>query len=386
LPRSAPLLPDPSRRSPWRRAAAALALGVTTVTATLVAPAASAQPGSAQPAPPDGATVALARLAELDAATLTLGEQITAAQGVLGARRSELAASDAAAKQAAATAARARADADALRGQVDGLVSAAFQGARTSRLTAVLVSTSPQDLLDRMTGLNLLGQDSVARLSSATAARDVAGRAESAAASARDLAAAAEQNALRVQDDLVVRRGELQKQSAEATALLGRLTAEPGVTGVPGAAEQLMLSRGANVQRAARAAATRQSLFAQPTVGQVTSPYGPRSGGFHNGVDIANAIGTPVLSIADGTVIDAGPAAGFGLWVRVRHDDGTVVIYGHIDSFSVRVGQPVAAGEQIARMGNRGQSTGPHLHVEITAPGGQRVDPQAWLAARGVTV
>ena len=68
MPRSAPLLPDPSRRSPWRRAAAALALGVTAVTATLVAPAASAQPGSAQPAPPDGATVALARLAELDAA------------------------------------------------------------------------------------------------------------------------------------------------------------------------------------------------------------------------------------------------------------------------------------------------------------------------------
>ncbi len=81
-------------------------------------------------------------------------------------------------------------------------------------------------------------------------------------------------------------------------------------------------------------------------------------------------------------MIEAGPASGFGLWVRIQLDDGTIHVYGHMDSFSVYVGQRVKAGEQIAVIGNRGQSTGPHLHFEVHE-NGQKVDPQAWLAARG---
>src|SRR5690606_14939399 len=55
----------------------------------------------------------------------------------------------------------------------------------------------------------------------------------------------------------------------------------------------------------------------------------------------------------DGTVIDAGPAQGFGLWVRIRHDDGSITVYGHMYDFFVSVGERVPAGMQIARMGNR---------------------------------
>jgi hypothetical protein len=84
-------------------------------------------------------------------------------------------------------------------------------------------------------------------------------------------------------------------------------------------------------------------------------------------------------------VADAGPASGFGLWVRLRHGDGTITLYGHIDSYAVSVGQRVSAGEQIARMGNRGQSSGPHLHIEVQTPAG-RVDPVAWLSERGVPI
>ena len=65
-------------------------------------------------------------------------------------------------------------------------------------------------------------------------------------------------------------------------------------------------------------------------------------------------------------MIEAGPASGFGLWVRIQHSDGTVTVYGHMDSFSVYEGQEVKAGEQIARMGNRGESTGTHLHFDCT--------------------
>jgi murein DD-endopeptidase MepM/ murein hydrolase activator NlpD len=85
-------------------------------------------------------------------------------------------------------------------------------------------------------------------------------------------------------------------------------------------------------------------------------------------------------------VIEAGPASGFGLWVRIQHADGTITVYGHMDSFSVYEGQQVKAGEQIARMGNRGESTGTHLHFEVWEPGGMKVDPLPWLAEHGINV
>ncbi|MEU2043074.1 M23 family metallopeptidase [Nocardia niwae] len=124
--------------------------------------------------------------------------------------------------------------------------------------------------------------------------------------------------------------------------------------------------------------------FVLPTRGMFTSGFGSRWGTFHNGIDIAGPIGTPIYAVADGTVIDAGPAQGFGLWVRIRHDDGSITVYGHMYDFFVSVGERVPAGMQIARMGNRGDSTGPHLHFEVIV-GGQHVDPQQWLAMRGLT-
>ncbi|WP_415974467.1 peptidoglycan DD-metalloendopeptidase family protein [Rhodococcus sp. 077-4] len=124
----------------------------------------------------------------------------------------------------------------------------------------------------------------------------------------------------------------------------------------------------------------------QPVAGVLTSNFGSRWGTQHSGLDIAAPIGTPIYSAADGTVSDAGPAAGFGLWVKVRHDDGTETVYGHVNDFSVQPGQRVSAGEEIATVGNRGQSTGPHLHFEVHDPSGVKVDPAQWLATRGVAV
>ncbi|GLZ38702.1 M23 family metallopeptidase [Actinokineospora sp. NBRC 105648] len=126
--------------------------------------------------------------------------------------------------------------------------------------------------------------------------------------------------------------------------------------------------------------------FVKPAQGRFTSGFGGRWGSTHYGVDIANAIGTPIRSVAAGTVIEAGPASGFGLWVRVQHDDGTVTVYGHVNTILAAKGKRVAAGEQIATMGNRGQSTGPHLHFEVWQAGGRKIDPLPWLRARGITL
>nr|WP_156024503.1 M23 family metallopeptidase [Smaragdicoccus niigatensis] len=127
------------------------------------------------------------------------------------------------------------------------------------------------------------------------------------------------------------------------------------------------------------------SGWIRPAEGVFTSGFGPRWGTFHAGIDIANAIGTPILAAANGTVIDAGPATGFGLWVRILHDDGSISVYGHLYDFFVSKGERVPAGMQIARMGNRGDSTGPHLHFEIIYQG-VKVDPQKWMALHGVII
>ncbi len=120
----------------------------------------------------------------------------------------------------------------------------------------------------------------------------------------------------------------------------------------------------------------------RPASGPITT----RFDGGHMGIDIAAPMGAPILAAADGTVINAGPASGFGLWVRIRHNDGTVTTYGHNDVNFVSVGQRVSAGQRIANVGSRGNSTGPHLHFEVDLPGGIKVDPVPWLAARGVFI
>lgn len=133
-------------------------------------------------------------------------------------------------------------------------------------------------------------------------------------------------------------------------------------------------------------AAPLKARTVQPVSGTLTSDFGSRWGAHHGGLDIAAPIGTPVLAATDGTVISAGAASGFGLWVRVQADDGTITVYGHVNDYQVYEGQRVSAGDQIATVGNRGQSTGPHLHFEVWDQSGNKVDPGKWLRDRGVSV
>jgi murein DD-endopeptidase MepM/ murein hydrolase activator NlpD len=139
-------------------------------------------------------------------------------------------------------------------------------------------------------------------------------------------------------------------------------------------------------ERAQREARLQQPLFIMPAKGIFTSGFGYRWGVLHAGIDLANSIGTPIHAVSDGVVIDSGPTAGYGMWVKLRHADGTVTLYGHVNTTLVSVGQRVMAGDQIATMGNRGNSTGPHLHFEVLLGGTQRVDPVPWLAKRGLSV
>jgi murein DD-endopeptidase MepM/ murein hydrolase activator NlpD len=159
-------------------------------------------------------------------------------------------------------------------------------------------------------------------------------------------------------DDAGVRRSITE---AEAQARLGELAAS----------------------RAARAPKT-----VLPTQGRMTTCFCMRWGQMHWGIDLAAPLGTPIYSAADGVVLRAGPASGFGNAVYIQDADGNVHIYGHMRYYDVRAGDVVHAGDQIAKVGNQGQSTGPHLHYEIHRGGmdGRRIDPEDWLAERGVEI
>jgi hypothetical protein len=150
-------------------------------------------------------------------------------------------------------------------------------------------------------------------------------------------------------------------------------------------AEEITKAAAFAQERAEREARLARPLFVMPTKGVWTSGFGYRWGVLHGGIDIANSIGTPILAASDGVVVDVGPTAGYGAWVKLRHSDGTVTLYGHINTWLVSVGERVMAGDQIATMGNRGNSTGPHLHFEVLVDGSNRIDPVGWLAKRGLS-
>jgi hypothetical protein len=149
-------------------------------------------------------------------------------------------------------------------------------------------------------------------------------------------------------------------------------------------AEEITKAAAFAQERAEREARLNRPLFVMFTKGVFTSGFGYRWGVLHGGIDVANSIGTPILAVADGVVIDAGPTAGYGAWVKLRHADGTVTLYGHVNTWLVNKGDRVMAGDQIATIGNRGNSTGPHCHFEVLLNGTNRIDPVPWLAQRGL--
>jgi murein DD-endopeptidase MepM/ murein hydrolase activator NlpD len=112
-------------------------------------------------------------------------------------------------------------------------------------------------------------------------------------------------------------------------------------------------------------------LFLYPTRGYITSRFGTRRDPFtgvrtfHNGIDIANSLGTPVRASMAGTVTDTGFNSSYGNYVVISHEGGFQTLYGHLKVFTVRVGQTVAQSQQIGQMGNTGYSTGNHTHFSI---------------------
>lgn len=102
---------------------------------------------------------------------------------------------------------------------------------------------------------------------------------------------------------------------------------------------------------------------------------------FHEGMDFAGKIGTPVMAVAAGIITWAGPRYGYGNLVEISHGKGYVTHYAHNSKLLVKVGEKVEKGEVIALMGSSGRSTGPHVHFEVLRYG-RHLDPRKYLSLK----
>jgi murein DD-endopeptidase MepM/ murein hydrolase activator NlpD len=377
--------------------AATLAAGL-----LLATPAAHAAPGDRVGGARSEHSAAAAEVAAIQArvaeAEQTLQRMTVEAEAASGAALAAQAALDAAQAEAAATAAElaaVRAEVDRTQDHVADLGREAYMGNDESfgDIALLLDADSPTEVLQQAATLEVLGEERTAQLEALEvveveeakvdqAARDAVAERDRAAHAAAETAAAADAQ-------LSAAQGTYDALAAEKATLDERLrVAEIRLLELQGEADAAAAWASQQAAEQAPTLLTSAGGTVAPTTGRVTSCYGARWGTLHAGVDIAAPIGTPVFTPEDGIVLDAGPASGFGQAVYVQHGDGTITLYGHVNRFFVTAGQVVSAGQQIAEVGNKGQSTGPHLHFEVHEGGlyKNRVNPTPWLTARGISL
>ena len=116
----------------------------------------------------------------------------------------------------------------------------------------------------------------------------------------------------------------------------------------------------------------------EPIQGMITSRFGARSRGLHTGLDVATSSGTPIKAAASGVVSYAGYKGSYGYLVVIDHGGGIQTYYAHCSKLYVNAGDSVSQGQVISAVGSTGNSTGPHLHIEIRVNGVAK-NPQNYL-------
>ena len=254
--------------------------------------------------------------------------------------------------------------------------------------------------------------------------REVAGL-RATIATQRDQLAALGEESHRNLDALAMQLGQLQAQATRLNALGDRLTqvgklddgefdfaAAPALGGpeepVAGLGGALPLQSGldslsAQFDRQEAQLDVLENLLRDRTIdnallssgmpvahGYVASGYGERSDPFnghqaiHLGLDFAAPEGTPVTAVADGVVTFAGVRSGYGNVVEIDHGNGYMTRYAHNSAIDTELGARVRAGDDIAKVGSTGRSTGPHCHFEVWL-NGRAVNPMAYVKSKRVT-
>ncbi|MEU5275825.1 M23 family metallopeptidase [Streptomyces asoensis] len=196
----------------------------------------------------------------------------------------------------------------------------------------------------------------------------------------------------------IMAQAESQQSQVEVKALAAAAKAEADAVAQAekeAKAKAAAAKKKAAEEAAAKAEAARLAELAKqytlPTSSYtITSTFGQAgslwSSGYHTGLDFAAPTGTLIKAVHSGTITEAGWAGSYGYRTILTLDDGTELWFCHQSSISVSVGQKVATGDVIGRVGATGNVTGAHLHLEVH-PGGSAdgIDPAAWLRGKGLT-
>src|SRR3954449_1065596 len=282
-----------------------------------------------------------------------------------------------------------------------------IDGHTLTSAAVLLDSGGPGELVQRAALLDWVADNQLDVLGELEVARVQQANADSAARAARNQMAAAEEQAQAAKaeadtqlaaqqaafDQVTAQKAQYEQQLQDAQIHLLELQGARNAYDQWVAQKQAEEAAAAAAQQAAAASAAGQVPngfdYVLPAAGRTSSCFGSRWGVQHLGQDIAAPIGTPIYAATSGVVKRAGTATGFGLAVYILGDDGAVTVYGHVNRYFVEAGDRVGAGEQIAEVGNRGQSTGPHLHFEVHPDGEMysgAVNPGPWMRARGVAL
>lgn len=220
------------------------------------------------------------------------------------------------------------------------------------------------------------------------ALKALAGKAENAAQAAADTAVAAAAA-------LTAQQGHQIELTAQLAILVTNATQTEADynTGVQVARQAAAAALAAQLAAAPRAGIISAGGWARPAGGHISSPYGyridPYNGHYelHEGTDLAAGCNSPIYAAHSGTVVMAGPYGGYGNYIRIQNDGDSSyeTAYGHIvnGGILVRIGQHVEVGQNIARVGSTGWSTGCHLHFEVHHNGGTE-DPVPFMRSVGV--
>jgi murein DD-endopeptidase MepM/ murein hydrolase activator NlpD len=334
--------------------------------------------------------------------------QAEAAGAAYDAAVEALAQAQAQADQAAADLQTAQANVDAASARIAEFSRTSYiDGHTLSSASALLDANGPGELVQRAAMIDWVANNQVDVLGQFEDARIQQANADAAARAARDQQKAAEDQAQEAKqtadsqlaaqqaafDQVTAQKAQYEQQLQDAQIHLLELQGARNAYEQWAAQKAAEEAAAAAAQRAAAAGAASQVPnghdYVLPAAGRTSSCFGSRWGVQHLGQDIAAPIGTPIYAATSGVVKRAGTATGFGLAVYILGDDGAVTVYGHVNRYFVEAGERVRAGQQIAEVGNRGQSTGPHLHFEVHPDGAMysgAVNPGPWMRARGVAL
>lgn len=254
---------------------------------------------------------------------------------------------------------------------------ALYESGGTNELNALLGSESLSELDSRMAMLGIAAeQNTGALIQYGRLQQEVEAQHQALFNIEQDLSARLDERST-AQSDLESRRIEL---ATDLTKLNGKLDIErdreEGLAAKADALRDKIIAEQA--KRSVTSLGTSAQGFIWPLNGPINSPYGPRWGSFHPGIDIDGYTGEPIVAAKSGVVIMAGPYSGYGNATIIDHGGGIATLYGHQSSLAVSNGQHVRQGEVIGYVGCTGYCTGPHLHFEVRV-NGEHVNPMPYL-------